>query len=65
MVAYALWSAFWATSMFGGNPGLLGLPATVVPSLIAVSLALLGLVWAIRIFRGPRDKPPSWRYRDR
>ncbi len=24
-----------------------------------------GLVWMIRIFRGPRDEPPSWRYRDR
>ena len=26
---------------------------------------LLGLAWMIRIFRGPRDEPPRWRYRDR
>jgi hypothetical protein len=66
VVAFALWSAFWAPStMGGGDPSVLGLPSTVVGSLIAVGLALLGLVWAIRIFRGPRDKPPSWRYRDR
>ena len=26
---------------------------------------VLGLVWMIRIFRGPRDEPPPWRYRDR
>jgi hypothetical protein len=24
-----------------------------------------GLVWMIRIFRGPRDEPPPWRYRAR
>jgi hypothetical protein len=26
---------------------------------------LLGLAWMIRSFRGPRDEPPPWRYRDR
>ena len=25
----------------------------------------VGLAWMIRIFRGPRDEPPPWRYRDR
>jgi hypothetical protein len=67
VVAFALWSAFWAPSTMGGggDPGVLGLPSRVLLSLPAVGLALLGLVRAIRIFRGPRDKPPSWRYRDR
>ena len=26
---------------------------------------LVGLVWMIRIYRGPSDEPPPWRYRDR
>jgi TRAP-type C4-dicarboxylate transport system permease small subunit len=65
-LAFALWSAFWAPPTFGDdNPPVLGLPSTVGLSLLAVGLALLGLVWAIRIFRGPRDEPPPWRYRDR
>jgi hypothetical protein len=36
---------------------------TLVP--IALVIALVGLAWMIRIFRGPRDEPPRWRYRDR
>jgi len=27
--------------------------------------ALAGLVWMIRVFRGPRNEPPPWRYRNR
>ncbi|MCJ7832602.1 MAG: hypothetical protein MUP92_04040 [Actinobacteria bacterium] len=34
-------------------------------ALIALLLALIGRVWMIRIFHGPRDEPPPWRYRDR
>jgi hypothetical protein len=26
---------------------------------------IIGLVWMIRIFRGPPDDVPPWRYRDR
>jgi hypothetical protein len=26
---------------------------------------VVGLAWMIRIFRGPRDEPPRWRYRRR
>jgi hypothetical protein len=26
---------------------------------------LVGLAWMFRIYRGPRDEPPRWRYRDR
>ena len=25
----------------------------------------VGLVWMIRIYRGPRDQSPRWRFRDR
>jgi membrane protein implicated in regulation of membrane protease activity len=43
----------------------LGVPSDVLMSMIAFLVALVGLVWMIRIFRGPRDEPPPWRYRDR
>jgi hypothetical protein len=44
------------TSM-SGDPSL-------VP-LVAVGVAAVGLVWMIRIFRGPRDDPPAWRHHNR
>lgn len=31
----------------------------------ALTVAVAGLVWMVRITRGPRDEPPLWRYRDR
>ena len=32
---------------------------------IAEALAIVGLVWMVRIWRGPtRDAPPEWRYRE-
>jgi hypothetical protein len=37
---------------------------SMVP-LVAAGVAAVGLVWMVRIFRGPRDDPPAWRYRDR
>ena len=33
--------------------------------LAAFAVMVIGLVWMLRIFRGPRDQPPDWRYRDR
>ena len=33
--------------------------------LAGVALALVGLAWMLRIFRGPSDEPPAWRYRER
>jgi hypothetical protein len=48
------------TAMFG---------ADATQQRVVVLVGLLGMVaalaWMIRIFRGPRDKPPRWRYRDR
>ena len=46
-------------------PAVLGLPAPVVVLLVGVALGLFGFAWMLRIFRGPRDEPPAWRYRDR
>ena len=34
-------------------------------ALAVLVVIVVGLVWMIRIFRGPRDEPPPWRYRDR
>jgi TRAP-type C4-dicarboxylate transport system permease small subunit len=65
-VAFALWSADWASPTFGGNrPSVLGLPSNVVLFVLAAATAVIGLIWTIRTFRGPRDEPPPWRYRDR
>jgi hypothetical protein len=48
-----------------GRPAVLGLPAGLVVVLVGLALGLVGFVWMLRIFRGPRDEPPAWRYRDR
>ena len=45
-------------------PALLGVRADVLLPAVGVVLAVVGLVWLVRIFRGPRDEPPAWRYRD-
>ncbi len=45
-------------------PEVFGLPSNVVLAALAVGLAVFGLVWMLRIFRGPRDEPPAWRHRD-
>jgi hypothetical protein len=37
----------------------------VMPVVFAVGaiLWLVGVVWMLRIMRGPREEPPAWRYR--
>ena len=56
----------WPPMTMGGSDPMLffGLPATVVQGVLALSLGLGGLIWMVRIFRGPRDESPPWRYRD-
>ena len=51
--------------MFVQPPDILGLPRDVAFWLEAAGAAVFGLVWMVRIFRGTRDEPPAWRYRDR
>lgn len=51
-----------------GNPSVhpLPLPPHVMVFFGGLAIAILGLVWMVRIFRGPgNDPPPRWRYRDR
>lgn len=56
----------WPPGTMGGdNPMLFGLPATLVQGVSGLGLGLGGLIWMVRIFGGPRDEPPPWRYRDR
>ena len=51
--------------MFGPEPTVLGLPARIMVPVLGVTVAMFGLVWMVRIFRGPRDEPRAWRHRDR
>ena len=51
--------------LFGHGSNLLGMPLDVVRSVLPICIALVGLVWSIRIFRSLRDEPPAWRHRDR
>jgi len=43
----------------------LGLPANTALALGGLVPVLVGFGWMLRIFRGSRDEPPAWRYRDR
>ena len=50
------------------DPVVLGpllVPTWLVIQLAALLVAVVGLVWMFWIARGPREKPPRWRYRDR
>jgi hypothetical protein len=59
---------------FGGLPqglseppalalGPLAIPRHVALAIAAFVVPVVGLFWMIRIFRGPRDEAPAWRYR--
>jgi hypothetical protein len=47
------------------SPDFLGVPAGIVVILAGLAMGVVGFAWMLRIFRGPRDEPPVWRYRDR
>lgn len=56
----------WPPSTMGGdNAMVFGVPATLVGGVLGLGLGIGGLAWVVRIFRGQRDEPPPWRYRDR
>jgi hypothetical protein len=54
------------------QPGMMGPMLTADPGLdwgaiataVGAALWVAGVIWMIRIFRGPSDDPPPWRYRD-
>jgi hypothetical protein len=45
--------------------GPLLIPARLVAPVVPLAIAIVGLVWMICIFRGPRDELPPWRHQDR
>ena len=61
---------FWLIAM---QPGMMGPMYAGSPWLgpggailaFGVCLWIIGVIWMIRIFRGPSDTPPPWRYRGR
>ena len=68
-VGFAIMMAF-PPPLLGGDPsfatiGPLTMPTAVVSSLVAGAMAIVGLAWQVRIFRGERHQAPAWRYRDR
>jgi len=63
--AVVLWARHPADSpCFGCDyPQVFGMPSPLVLGAVSVGLAVVGLLRMVRIFRGPRDEPPAWRYR--
>ena len=45
------------------RPQVLGLPANAVWAAVVVGLAVVGLLWMIRIYRGPSEESSDWRHR--
>lgn len=65
VVAGAIWSWFWLPQTFSRPATVWGVPNTVIINVLSAAMAVIGLIWTIRIFRGPRYEPPTWRYRKR
>jgi hypothetical protein len=57
--------AFLWEPMFDSRVSLFGVPQGVVVFFTCVGMSLAGLARMVRVYRGPRDEPPPWRYRDR
>jgi len=53
--------------VFASMPVMLTEPNPQGDPLVLAGLVGLvaGLIWLFRIYRGPRDRPPTWRYRRR
>jgi hypothetical protein len=68
LIVFGVWSGIQDT-FFGGPPmvevGPLLMRAQTLISVLALVGSIVGLVWIIRLMRGPRDEPPRWRYRGR
>jgi len=45
------------------RPQMLGLPANAVWTAVAVGLAVVGLLWMVRIYRGSSEESSDWRHR--
>lgn len=58
---------YWLAPVPVGPPFIDDRPgwAPFAPLVVAGVLWLIGVIWMVRIFRGPRDEAARWRYRDR
>jgi hypothetical protein len=65
MVVLVAAGALFSPCLSCARQATFGVPDGVLLTALAVAFAAVGLVWMVRIFRGPRDKPPAWRHRDR
>jgi nitrate reductase NapE component len=65
--AFVGWATTWGGSMHRDaiTLGPLFMPTGTFVTIVALAVALVGLVWMFRIARGPRDPAPDWRYRGR
>jgi hypothetical protein len=59
-----LWPGYMEP-MFDPQVAMFGVPQGVALYTASVGMSLAGLARMVRIFRGPRDEPSPWRYRDR
>jgi hypothetical protein len=59
-----LWLVAMQPDMIGGPTASPGLDPGDVWMAVSAGLWFTGVIWMIRIFRGPNDDPPIWRYRD-
>jgi hypothetical protein len=74
MLAFAIGALpatlYWLVAMqpgtMGGGTTIGGLDWVGAANMaVGVGLWFAGVIWMIRIFRGPSDDPPPWRYRAR
>ena len=66
LIGLVAWSSPFVID-YRGNPAGLDPLASIIPFAVPITafgIAVMGLIWMVRIFRGPRDEPPPWRYRD-
>lgn len=60
---------FWVDAITAGSRPMFNTPpsaeAGVAIQALGAGLWLAGVIWMIRIFRGPSDEALPWRYRER
>jgi hypothetical protein len=59
-----LWPGYMEP-MFDPRVALFGIPPGVAMYAASVGMSLAGLARMFRVYRGPRDEPSPWRFRDR
>jgi hypothetical protein len=62
LLPYSVRAFFWMSSV---GPIVPPIPWGALILLGQIVGLVVGPVWLIRIYRGPTDEPPPWRYRDR